>query len=171
MGPRLAALIGAIGVSGCASQLFYSGDGHLKDHGVFSSIDRYVVELGPIDLRRLSDQTYQIGYLPRVRFTVGIDVVFDSERASLSKPIDPLVAIELASENGEVVLSQQRRLSEWSWAEWVTSPQTPFVWLDGVAFEPRFGERYRLRVRLLEPDGGTLAYRASLALKGGGWKS
>jgi hypothetical protein len=61
----------AIALTGCLAGMFYSGDGRLIDHGPTAFDQRYVLDLGSVDLRKTGKVQYHLGKLPNVPFNVG----------------------------------------------------------------------------------------------------
>jgi len=71
---------------GCYNVSEYSGDGHLVDNGVRAATDRYVLNLGSIDLNQRGTKTYRIANLPEINFLVGIEIsVAPEDRATIEK--------------------------------------------------------------------------------------
>jgi hypothetical protein len=64
----------AIALTGCLAGMFYSGDGRLIDHGPTAFDQRYVLDLGSVDLRKTGKVQYHLGKLPNVPFNVGLDI-------------------------------------------------------------------------------------------------
>lgn len=60
----------------CLADFKYEGDGVFHDYGKLASNDRYVLELGEIDLSRRSEATITIGDLPNTQ-TLGLYLYFD----------------------------------------------------------------------------------------------
>jgi hypothetical protein len=56
--------VSVMSLSGCYRVSQYSGDGQLTDNGRFAATDRYVLDLGPIDLTRPGMRTFRLSGLP-----------------------------------------------------------------------------------------------------------
>lgn len=52
----------------------YSGDGHLTDNGVRAATNRYVLNLGEVDLSQRGTKTYRIANLPEANFVARIEI-------------------------------------------------------------------------------------------------
>src|SRR5947208_11027797 len=91
---------------GCYRVSQYFGDGHLIDNGALAATDRYVLNLGPIDLTQRGSKTFQIANLPEVNFVAGIEVsVTSKDRGILDKQLhNSTVLIELTDHVRKVIL-------------------------------------------------------------------
>jgi hypothetical protein len=162
--------------SGCLSlsSIVYSGSGRLIDHGPMTAHHRYVLDLGPIDLRTRGVVDFEIGALPDVEFTLGINVTVSDEQRSVleQKPINALVSMELRAPDGHAVIDTSSRLNLWTWL--IPGDLTyAFIYKEtepSTYFTPIASGRYRLRVRVAEPDRSDVTYKAVVLAQGGGWK-
>jgi hypothetical protein len=157
-------------LTACLAGAFYSGDGHLTDHGPAAFDQRYTLDLGPIDLRKTGKIQYHVGKLPDVRFKVGVDIHFVQPLAEDDMPLSAIVAIAVLDSAGRTVFSDERPLKDWRWARTRSTEDLyhVFVWLDphrsSVLSSP--GE-YILTFAVVLPDTGTRDYAARLTMKGG----
>lgn len=161
-------------LSGCYRVSQYSGDGQLADNGAGAATDRYVLNLGPIDLTQRGTKTFRIANLPETNFVVGIEVNgTPEERAVLEKqPASPVVAIELSGSDGKILFAKKAPLSSWTWSvpagnhrSFVYGREEP-----GTYFTPAPKTEYKLTLNVLEPDPSQPKYKATLLAKSGGWK-
>ncbi len=194
---RIAFFAGLVlGVSGC-TQLFYHGDGTLsQDLATF----RYVLDLGPFDLSRAGQKTYEISGLPETEFTIGVQVTCIGSCALPlweTKPLDVNVELRLTNEHGETVVAVAKQLSSWTWSGSGNEPQKAFLYLPGeqrkipslgdgqitdplirfaadggwgTYFTPRWNGLYRLRVATQSGDAQAANFLVRIQAEGGGWK-
>jgi hypothetical protein len=47
-------------LSSCFASSKYSGDGTLTDHGVFAAVDRFVLDLGSVDLSSKNEHEFSL---------------------------------------------------------------------------------------------------------------
>ncbi len=189
------AIVASVAVSsGCAGWA-YQGDGKLQDSGPLASHDRYVLDLGPIDLGRTGQYTYTMSNLPAVDFIVGLEIVeVEPNRFTANQPVHSgSIRLLLETSNHEIVISEDGPLKSWRRSfvrdelesflyrkgkeHWITnkdgttSPVSDGVRTDegwGTYFVPRPDITYRLTLEVLEAQG--LPRPTRLLLKGGGWK-
>jgi hypothetical protein len=173
-------------------------EGQLRDRGPLAAHDRYVLDLGPIDLTSQNQQVYSLDSLPIVEFTVGLTVTAMQPSDGPiyeTKPVASVIKLEMTNERGELVFSAARPLSEWTWSGNPVTPSESFVYLRGRSeeravrpgvtisvprdvladagwgsyFTPRRIAHYKLRVEVVDPLP-MATYRAKLQARGGGWK-
>jgi hypothetical protein len=189
------ATVASVAVStGCAGWA-YQGDGKLRDSGPLASHDRYVLDLGPIDLDRTGEYTYTMSNLPADHFTIGLEIVEAAPNSSIgNRPPHPgRIRLLLETSNHEIVVSEDSALNSWIWSymerdlksflyrageeHWITnkdgttSPVPDGVRTDGgwgTYFSPRPDITYRLTLEVLEAQPQPQPTR--LLVKGGGWK-
>ncbi len=161
-------------LTGCYKVSEYSGDGHLIDNGVTAATDRYVLDLGAIDLSQRGTKTYRIANLPETSFVVGIEIgVAPEERAIIEKQaVSAAILLELSSVGGQVLFTKKSTLDAWTWSVLVGDLRA-FVYgrgEPGTYFQPLPQTEYTLTLTVLEPDTSQSNYTASLLAKSGGWK-
>jgi hypothetical protein len=161
-------------LSGCYRVSQYSGDGHLIDKGVLAATDRYVLNLGLIDLTQRGTKTFRIANLPEMNFVVGVKIsVAPEDRAIIEKQlVNPTVSLELSGPGGKVLFTKKSPLAAWTWSIPVDGQQT-FVYGRGDAgtyFNAFPKTEYTLTLNVLEPDRSQSKYTALLVAKSGGWK-
>ena len=190
----LATVAAVVVSSGCAGWA-YQGDGKLRDSGPLASHDRYVLDLGPIDLGRTEKYTYAMTNLPADSFAIGLEIVeVEANRSTQNPPPHTgRVRLLLETPNHEIVVSEDAPLRYWIWSfvlgdfksflyragkeHWITnkdgttSPVADGVRTDegwGSFFLPRPEITYQLTLEVLEAQAQPRPAR--LLLKGGGWK-
>ena len=186
-------------LGGCVRGFLYVGDGRLVDHGPTAAVERYTLDLGPVDLETKGEHRYSMAGLPAVEMTVGLDVIagFSDARLAESRPIRALIEMVLVNGRDEVVIRERGRPAQWTWGTASSQEFRAFVYRRGavreqslgsglIGFErlgvqadggwgsyflPSHGERYRLTLSVLEPAPVGQRYSVRLLVKGGGWKS
>lgn len=186
-------------LGGCFRGLLYEGDGRFVDHGPTAAVERYLLDLGSVDLATKSEQRYSMAGLPPVEMVVGLEVTaaFIDERFPESRPVDALIQIVLVNSRNELVIRERERLARWAWAGPAAQEFRAFVYRRGDVreqslgsgvigferlgvrtdggwgsyFQPRRGERYLLTFSILEPASVGHRYSVRLLVKGGGWKT
>ena len=189
----------AVAIGGCVQGLLYEGNGHFVDRGPTVAIERYLLDLGPVDLSTKNQRQYSMAGLPSVEMVVGFEVVAPSSDGQLlgSRPVDALVEIVLINIGNEPVIRQRERLDRWTWSAASSQESRAFVYQRGHVrersqgsgvitlervgvradggwgsyFSPRDREMYILMLSVLEPASVSQGYSVRLLVKGGGWKS
>ena len=161
-------------LAGCYKVSEYSGDGELIDNGISAATDRYVLNLGVIDLSQSGTKSYRIANLPEVSFVAGIEIsVVEKDRAIIEKrSVNPTILLELSDVKGEVVFAEKSKLTSWAWSVPVNESRA-FIYTreqPGTYFQSLLQSEYTLMLTVLEPDTSKLNYTASLLAKSGGWK-
>jgi hypothetical protein len=180
-------LVASIAVAGicisCASTDF-QGDGTLVDRGPLAAKDRYILDLGIIDLTKPGKHVYSISNLPDETFIVGLEVV---EKEPSSSAASTPGRVHLVVENGarQLVIDESRALNSWTRSSSRLDTRS-FLYTSGngsetaarldvradqgwgTYFVPKAGEQYHLKVEVLEVQRRPQLVR--LMLKGGGWK-
>jgi hypothetical protein len=190
------AVTGAIFVTilaGCATS--YVGDGQLADHGPFAAKDRYVVDLGPMDMMRTGARQYVLGNLPRERFVIGLEIadLRPNQPGVERSKRDGQVRLLLEGPGHSTVIQENEKLGLWTWS-FVQGETKSFLYREGQQswvrleggamtgtrqdlredegwgsfFSPRPNVEYRLTVEVVEPMSRPASAR--LLVKGGGWK-
>ena len=182
---RLAALSLTAVIVGCE----YAGDGQLTDHG-FIAHQRYVLDLGPVDLSQRSQQSFKMANLPSEGFTFGLQLAGTNWNESA---VQATVRLLLVNEKDQVVFDVTESLPKWVWSG--VRPGDPFVYLRGVNSEIPIGAgsvrlepvvkadggwgtyvqarrtgRYQLTFETVKPDPYARQVAARLVAVGGGWK-
>lgn len=171
---RIGAALFMVLVAGCDSVANYSGDGKLTDNGIFAATDRYVLDLGPVPLKHRGERKYRLENLPNESFVVGIEIrPAVKDLASLErKPISAVVSLSLAASDGKPVFAVEGDLSSWTW-NLPSTADYAFIYVRGdpeTYFAPASKSGYTMTLNILQPDSGSLQYKARLLAKSGGWK-
>ncbi len=184
----------AILFSACATSNF-QGDGKLVDHGLFAAKDRYVLDLGPVDLARTGKYAYTMSNLPEVTFVIGLEIVeAEANRSTGNRPPHAgRVRLLLETSDHEIVVDEDNALRSWVWSFGVGDFES-FLYRRGDAYSvsekdgtshgvhvgvrkdegwgtfflPRPDIKYQLTLEVLEAQAQPRPTR--LLLKGGGWK-
>ncbi len=170
----LGALLVAVVIAGCDSAANYSGDGTLTDNGIFAATDRFVLDLGPLVLKSTGEKKYRIENLPNRSFIVGIEIqplVKDLD-ALERQPIDAVVSLSLVGLDKKQVFAVNSKLSAWTW-NLPSTADYAFIYVQndpGTYFTPASKSGYDMTLKVLQPDSGSLQYKARLIAKSGGWK-
>lgn len=159
---------------GCNRVAHYSGDGQLIDNGSSAATDRYVLNLGPIDLAQPGAKTFRLANLPEANFVTGIEVrVVPEERSVIEKQlVNPIVSLELSGPSGTVLFTKESPLKAWAWSVPADGLRA-FVYGSGepgTYFNALPKSEYTLTFHLLSPDRSQAKYTALLIAKSGGWK-
>lgn len=159
---------------GCYDVSEYSGDGHLTDNGIRAATDRYVLNLGEVDLSQLGTKTYRIANLPEANFVTGIEIrVAPKDRDSIEKrAISPTILLELSRSDGEIVFTKNENLNAWTWSVPVGESRA-FIYgrgEPGTYFQSLSQTEYTLTLTVLQANPSQSQYTALLVAKSGGWK-
>lgn len=166
----------------------YHGDGTLTDFGIEAADERYVLDLGLVDLSRLNRRSFKLAGLPAVEFAMGLRQVNVSAGCAAAALNSTNVRMHVQAEDGQVVIDEEGPLSAW-----VTS--SSLVYRRGKERrEPKDGDAFRLVETGVRAFGGWGTYftpqtsvtylakfevvetrdtsgcESRLVLVGGGWK-
>lgn len=157
-------IVGLLVVGGC-----YEGDGIFIDRGWGTTMDRYQVNFGSIDLTREGTYTYHFSGLPHERFEVGIYVPHATYRTlRLSKETGPRIRGRLSDDrNHEILLDEQ---TFGSLGESGGPSVGWFLFMNPRHFLASTQTRYTLTVQVLDGNPELRLPEAKLMIKGGGWK-
>ena len=167
-------VIAMILFSGCYQVSHYTGDGRLIDNGSSVATDRYVLNLGTVDLTQTGKTPFQIANLPAANFVVGLEITVTPENSSVieKKGTNPVIALELSDREGNILIKRKAPLDLWTWAvrgsehrAFVYGREEPGTYFDAV---PKM--TYTLTLSVLESDRSQSKYSALLIAKSGGWK-
>jgi hypothetical protein len=172
----------------CDASHSYSGDGTFTDFGATTAIERYVIDLGPIDLSRPNRQSFKLRGLPAAEFTMGLRQINVSAGCDAAALAAVRVRLDVRTEDGAVVVAEEAPLMAW-----VASPDLVYRrgvereepkpggavelvrtgvhasggW--GTYFTPRRHTTYRAQFEVLDAHGAS-GCDSRLVLLGGGWK-
>ena len=172
------AVAASLAAAGCMmSERNYVGSGRLYDAGPFTLGDRYVVELGGIDLRTAGSATFQLGNLPQEPLTVGLDLWFPNVQRSIElmglRPIYGVVNFDLRTAEGIPIFRDEASLykdAAWSASTPVTHQAFVYSLRKRTMFVPEPGRAYSLVVTVVQEDRGPAMYEAVAVARGGGWQ-
>lgn len=189
-GRRLRCLVTLAVLCGCAPEQLhqgYQGDGRFVDHGSRAAAERYVVDLGDLDLATAREHEFTMSGLPPAEFTVGLEIRAHAEPAQPlyeTHPLNPTLRLEVIDERDERIVSETARLGDWTWSGNGGEKSRSFVYLRGdIArmsgaseagrtsyFTARPKGRYRVKVTVSHPDPTSAGYSVTVRAAGGGWK-
>jgi hypothetical protein len=152
----------------------YKGDGVFTDKGVLAPHERYVLDLGKIQLNRKGEYSYFMSNLPQEEMTVGLgitdDVSFtDNLKDKLKDKFPITIKIKLTNGEGKTVINEEGALHDWAWV-FISGTNYHFVYGRGTYFTPRKREPYKLTVAVFPTGNARSAQMANVQVKGGGWK-
>jgi hypothetical protein len=120
-----------------------AGDAVLTDYGPNRAIDRYVIDLGPIDLSAPSGHAYTVTLAPEIKLTLGLELWTTTSEASMrdlearlqrredvrggdfmriqdaikaSTSLETVIGIRVVDEEGRLVIQEEARLGDWVWS-------------------------------------------------------
>ncbi len=171
---KLFLIISIILISGCYNVSEYSGDGNLIDNGVRAATNRYVLNLGSIDLSQRGSKTFRIINLPETTFVAGIKIsVMQEDKITLeNRLIKPTISLELTDEDGKVVFLKKSVIDLWTWSM-VVNESRAFIYgreKPGTYFQVLPDSVYYLTLTVIEPDPSNINFTATLQAMSGGWK-
>jgi hypothetical protein len=161
-------------LSFCYSKSHYSGDGKLIDNGSLAATDRYVLDLGVVELNKKGIYTFKLKNLPTVNFVIGIKIQVSPKHQSVleTKNVKPIISLELLNPQNVQVIHNQSSLDTWTWSV-KGMGNTAFVYrreFPSTYFTPAPDGLYNLRIVIVRPDSSDMKYTARLQAKSGGWK-
>lgn len=176
-------LLSLVPASGCASW-FFRGDGTFVDHGSSAARERYVLDLGLIDLTAPGSRSFTFRGLPREVFWVGFWVrdpssttgIHDdwshplrSREQNSESPLDCKLRLVLREASDNVELSEGN-LNDWMSGTGGRIPKEAFVHGRYSWFYPRRSETYTLELTVIRPATLSETCKVNLQMRGGGWK-
>jgi len=101
----------------------FQGDGRLVDRARSPKKDRYVLDLGPVDLSRTGKYTYTMNNLPDTYFVAGLKIIeVEPDRGGSRPPHLGRLRLLLETSNHDVVISEDSALDSWTcplcWGVW-----------------------------------------------------
>lgn len=161
-------------VAGCNGVSQYDGDGVLVDQGRFAATDRYVLELGTVNLGQSNVISYRISGLPEANYVVGFEVPMEvtpdnTRNIGLQYPI---VSVSLRGSKGQIVFASEGRLDHWTWA---VPAEGEYVFVYDRDRNPTYfdvlsggDQEFQLVVQI--QGNGQSDIQARILAKSGGWK-
>lgn len=152
---------------GCSAGSGYSGDGQMIDNGPLAATDRYVVNLGPIDLTKKGMRSYRLINLPPENFECGIDLSAPAATRIQweEKKIQATVSMDIVGEDGDVLMHVTGSVRDWTWSMYMSGETNAFLYVQGPPgsfFNPKKDRAYRLDVSVIEPDASHFGIEATL---------
>ncbi len=170
-------------------QMTMVGDGQMTDFGPAAAADRFVVDLGSLDLSRAGRTTHILSDLPDETVVIGLDIRSSDPTLDVVEkgPLGTYLRLELVNGEGEVVIDERAPLENWVWSRRAGEAHRAFIYRSGTAkesrrldvkadggwgtyFEPRRESRYTLTTDVQPDVSLSGAFDARLLAKGGGWK-
>ena len=132
--------------------LNYTGDGNFTDYGRKSGIQRFVLDLGEVDLKEASVRIYELKGLPDVNYVCYLRVDHPlpiTGRPKDFKAGDLVVEMALEDENGTKVFSEKAPLNRWVWSGSVGASKSD-LYSRMTIFTPETGKSYRFSLKIAE---------------------
>jgi len=170
------ALLVIAGLYSCVPWTKSVGDAKMIDNGPFAATDRYVVDLGHVQLGERSTRTIQLSGLPSDNFACGIEVTIpdtDWNWSSSAKPLDAVVSMRIANFNDKTLFAIEAPLRDWTWNTRAGDRQVFLYRRDdpnSTYFDATHDTNYRVTVSVVEPDTRHPDLVAKITMKSGGWK-
>ena len=147
--------------------LNYTGDGSFNDNGRSSGINRFVLDLGSVDLSDDSYHTYNLKGLPEVKFICYLRL--DHPLPLQGSPKDfksekTIVEMKLVEGDSEI-FSESAQLKDWIWSGTVGALKSD-LYTSRTIFTPDKKE-YKLTVKITGVNSESL--KGEVLLMGGGW--
>jgi hypothetical protein len=97
----------------CDRSPSYHGDGTLTDMGPSAAHERYVVDLGAVDLSGPNRRSFKMVGLPRVEFTMGLRQVNVAAGCDAAALDSVRVRLDVSSQDSAIVVAEEGPLSTW----------------------------------------------------------
>lgn len=158
----------------CFAEWRYDGDGQLVDNGMWAATDRYVLDLGALDLTSGgAPRRMRMSHLPETEFFAGIQITPLTDLESLPEDLgSAVVSMRLANTKGDTVMSVSKPLREWRKSSSRVETDAFLYVRDDLSssFTPMNGNTYWITVSVVPDQSGPARLQARLILKSGGWK-
>src|SRR5437879_3170791 len=92
----------------------YRGDGTFTDFGLQTAHERYLIDLGPIDLSRVNKQSFRMVGLPSTELTIGLRQINVSAGCDTVALGTERVRLDVITSDGAMVVSEEAPLSAWT---------------------------------------------------------
>jgi hypothetical protein len=169
---RTALAFAAILIGSCSAERRYAGDGQLVDNGPGAANERYLLDLGTLDLTNARQVQRRMQNLPATDFVAGIEVA-PAEHSALSDGFGAaVISMRLVDAQGTSLISVSRPLREWTRSARADRPECFFYVREGspTRFTPIKGHSYSLIMTVSPSPAAEEPVRARILLKSGGWK-
>lgn len=181
-------LMVVVATAGCDASSGYRGDGILYDAGVAAGHQRYIVDLGAIDLSSPNHRTFRMAGLPTAEFTAGMRPIDVSGGCSADAASEVEVRLSIRTGEGALVVDEAGPIKAWiassgllyrrgterqeprpdgSVERMQTGARASGGW--GTYFTPTSGTTYVVDFKVTRALGSGHC-ESSLVLLGGGWK-
>lgn len=155
----------------------YKGTGTMTDHGGSSGLDRFVLDLGEVDLSKPSTVSYKMSNLPPVKLDLLVHMThFPPDASAYNTAIGynkSQIKVTLKTDTGKLVAQHEKPLSKWGWspnrddAGQLTYTARDFGW--GSAFTPKKNEAFVLTLEITPDPSSTGTTPGRVRVAGGGW--
>ncbi len=174
----------------------YRGDGYLSYNwfAIGAYAVRYKLNLGCIELNRITTYSYTMTNLPNERFTLGLEIAakrYTQKPLLDSRPLNPIVRVHLSNSSGVTVIDETAELKKWIWSGSSDRLNESFVYRAGISrlkqagdnkftqeytgvlgdegwgtyFTPKRNERYNLQIEIIHADRDAVDYDIRLIAK------
>jgi hypothetical protein len=178
----------ALQVAACDQTSGYRGDGTLTDFGATAAHERYLVDLGVVDLSHPNEQAFRLLGLPATELTMGLRPVNISAGCDAAAVRAVRVRLVVSSHDGAVVIFEEGPLSAWTTSSSLiyrrgaereeplsgggfrlipTGTREFGGW--GTYFTPKSSEAYVAKLAVVDTSNA-VGCQSRLVLLGGGWK-
>ena len=150
--------------------LNYTGDGSFNDNVRRSGINRFVLDLGSVDLSDDSSHIYDLKGLPDVKFIcyLRLDHPLPLQGSPKEFKRDKTV-VEMNLVDGEsAIFSESAQLKDWIWSGTVGALKSD-LYTSQTVFTPDKTKTYKLTVKTAVANSESL--KVEIILMGGGWKA
>lgn len=128
---RVAAVLAVVLLWSCSAERRYVGDGQLTDHGPEAANERYVLDLGALDLTTAQQVRLQMSGLPETEFVAGVEVKPEEHPATLPEGFGAaVISMQLSDADGGTVISASKPLREWTRSVSAARPEYFFYMRD-----------------------------------------
>jgi hypothetical protein len=106
-----AVVLALLATTACDRPPGYQGDGTLTDFGPATAHERYVIDLGSIDLSRPNRRSFKMPGLPQEEFTMGLRQVNVSAGCDATALGSIRVRLGVRTDDGAVIVAEEAPLS------------------------------------------------------------
>ncbi|MCF6226394.1 MAG: hypothetical protein L3J22_08870 [Xanthomonadales bacterium] len=159
---------------GC--DLKYTGDGHLIDNG-FRSADRFILNLGKINLNQKKSYKFKLKNLPTETFVIGFSFVFENptevyHQQPELRPNNAVVSFKLMDDDKVITTLNNKKIHSLTWSQPAKDKSGAFVYSRNHSyFLPDNSKEYILILDVnMQNTKKEQMSTVELVLTGGGWK-
>jgi len=159
----------------CSKDGSFEGDGTLTDNGVLSATDRYVLDVGEVELTKNGSYRYSFRGLPAENFVIGLEIEgADQRRECIRASLGNVeIGLRLSDVNkGMGIFVVEGKLKEWTFSRRRGEKRVFVYHRSGprTAFDADPESTYELEVRVSKVAGTVGCDVAQIVAKSGGWK-